>query len=381
MFEQQLEEIGYNVNNRANVQQINREFEYFQSMPLLITALDLTHTNVLILNQTRQLVYANKNLLNLLGIQDIKIALGQRPGELVHCKYSDANINGCGTDTACGSCGVLNLLLKAIVDNIDVSGECAIPLKTNNSTLNLILSLTPYQSQLGTYYFVTLQDMTDTLQKRALERIFFHDILNTSGAIRGILKLLENEVQESILGDVKIVSDAFDSMIDEINFQKVIGDAEHRDIEADKITLFTTELIQNLAKFYQHHNIATNKKILVSNDSLNLAFESDYALLKRVLGNMIKNGLEASSPGQSITLGANRSVNHESVRIWVHNNGAIPESSIPRIFYKNFSSKGKGRGLGTYSIKLIGETYLHGKVGFTTNQLEGTTFYIELPLH
>lgn len=382
MFEKQLNEMGYDVNIRANDQQIKQEFEYFQSMSLLTTALDLTHTNVMILNRTRQLVYANKNLLTLLATDDINNLIGKRPGELVNCKYSDTTKNGCGTDTACLTCGALSLIVQAITENINTSGECSIPLKANdNSTLNLQLSISPYQSESSTFYFVTLQDVTDTLQKRALERIFFHDILNTSGAIRGILQLLESEVQESVVGDVQIVRDAFDSMIDEINFQKVLGEAEHRDIESEKMTLFSLELIQNLAKFYQHHNIASKKKILVSSDSLNLAFESDYALLKRVIGNMIKNALEATATGENITIGTNKSLNQDTVTIWVHNQAAIPEISIPRIFYKNFSSKGKGRGLGTYSIKLIGETYLHGKVGFTTNQLEGTTFYIELPLH
>lgn len=382
MFDTQLKETPYDVKQRVNDQEIYHDYEHFRSMTLLTTALDLTHTNVMILNQTRQLVYANRNLLNLLTIKDIKSALGRRTGELVNCKYSDANVNGCGTDGACVTCGALNLMLQAITDHMDVTGECAIPLNNNeNSTLNLMLSISPYQSDHGSYFFVTLQDMTDTLQKRALERIFFHDLLNTTGAIRGILQMLETEVQDDVVADVQIVRDAFDSMIDEINFQKFIGEAEHRDFEADKMTLFSNELIQNLAKFYQHHNSATDKQILVANDGSNFTFESDYALLKRVMGNMIKNALEASAPGQQITIGAMQNRSDQSIRLWVHNHGAIPASSIPRIFYKNFSSKGKGRGLGTYSIKLIGETYLNGKVGFTTDPLEGTTFYIDLPIH
>jgi sensor histidine kinase regulating citrate/malate metabolism len=50
------------------------------------------------------------------------------------------------------------------------------------------------------------------------------------------------------------------------------------------------------------------------------------------------------------------------------------------MFQRSFSTKGSDRGLGTYSMKLLGERYLHGEVEFTTSQEEGTTFRLILPL-
>ncbi|WP_338098435.1 ATP-binding protein [Methanolapillus ohkumae] len=58
----------------------------------------------------------------------------------------------------------------------------------------------------------------------------------------------------------------------------------------------------------------------------------------------------------------------------------IPEESKPHIFKKRISTKGEMRGLGTYSVRLLGEKYLGGKVGFTSNSCDGTTFFIDLPL-
>jgi sensor histidine kinase regulating citrate/malate metabolism len=58
----------------------------------------------------------------------------------------------------------------------------------------------------------------------------------------------------------------------------------------------------------------------------------------------------------------------------------IPEKVALRIFQRSFSTKAKkGRGIGTYSMKLFGERYLGGKVGFETNEEKGTMFFIELP--
>ena len=40
----------------------------------------------------------------------------------------------------------------------------------------------------------------------------------------------------------------------------------------------------------------------------------------------------------------------------------------------------RGRGIGTYSVKFITETYLSGKASFSSREGEGTTFRIELDL-
>ncbi|MPN46151.1 hypothetical protein SDC9_193734 [bioreactor metagenome] len=57
----------------------------------------------------------------------------------------------------------------------------------------------------------------------------------------------------------------------------------------------------------------------------------------------------------------------------------MPPDSQLQIFNRSFSTKGDGRGLGTYSIRLLGEKYLKGHVGFTSNKNDGTTFFIRLP--
>ncbi len=49
-----------------------------------------------------------------------------------------------------------------------------------------------------------------------------------------------------------------------------------------------------------------------------------------------------------------------------------------QIFQRSFSTKGGGRGIGTYSMKLLTEKYLHGEIHFTSTNPKGTTFYIEI---
>ena len=124
--------------------------------------------------------------------------------------------------------------------------------------------------------------------------------------------------------------------------------------------------------------MALNKEIQFVNDNSEITIHTDPVLLKRILGNMIKNALEAVLAKERVTL--NCVVNQGSVRIVVHNPGSMPAAVRKQIFQRSFSTKGKGRGLGTYSMKLLGEKYLNGKVTFTTSKEKGTSFSLELPL-
>ena len=58
----------------------------------------------------------------------------------------------------------------------------------------------------------------------------------------------------------------------------------------------------------------------------------------------------------------------------------MPREVQLQIFKRSFTTKGLGRGLGTYSVKLLTKKYLKGQVGFTTSPADGTTFHVTLPL-
>ena len=71
------------------------------------------------------------------------------------------------------------------------------------------------------------------------------------------------------------------------------------------------------------------------------------------------------------------------VEFWIHNPGLMSRKVQFQMFQRSFSTKGSGRGLGTYGAKLITEQYLKGGISFTSSAGEGTTFraayLIDLP--
>ncbi|MCP4757778.1 MAG: ATP-binding protein, partial [Proteobacteria bacterium] len=71
----------------------------------------------------------------------------------------------------------------------------------------------------------------------------------------------------------------------------------------------------------------------------------------------------------------------DSVRIAIHNAGAIPEEIRDTFFdkYVTFDKMG-GTGLGTYSAKLMVET-IGGGIGLETSAKDGTTITVTLPIN
>ena len=105
---------------------------------------------------------------------------------------------------------------------------------------------------------------------------------------------------------------------------------------------------------------------------------SGVNIIIRSLGNLIKNALEAIGSGQKVSITAHDY--GENVRFIISNDGVIPKHIQLQIFNRSFSTKAKkGRGIGTYSVKLLIENYLKGKVSFVSNDENQTQFIIEVP--
>jgi len=92
---------------------------------------------------------------------------------------------------------------------------------------------------------------------------------------------------------------------------------------------------------------------------------------------MVINALEATDPGGTIKI--TTIINQKNVQWSVWSQNYIPETIQKRIFQKHFSTKSKkGRGIGTYSMKLFGENLLGGKVSFKSSEKNGTFFTFRL---
>ena len=358
---------------RAPAEEIERQSRLFPDIPLLPQFLDAVPNVVVVLNQQRQIVYANLRLFELLEIssEDRDQVLGRRPGEVLKCAHANESEGGCGTTKFCSTCGAVNAILSAQRMQEDVQ-ECRIVQEQSSDALDFRAWATPLKlgDELFTIYAVL--DISHEKRREFLERIFFHDILNTAGGLKGSAELVQGASVQELDELHDIILRLSDELIDEINAQRVLAAAESQELAVHPVTVKTIELLQEVRDLYSRHEAAAGRQVNIDSEAWNGSLATDRTLLRRVIGNMTKNALEASKPGETITLGCE--VVRDGISFLVHNPGFIPPDVQLQIFQRSFSTKGVGRGLGTYSIKLLTERYLQGNVSFSTSPDEGTTF-------
>ncbi len=360
---------------RDDIENVKKQYKEIINIPFLNTLMNSIAEGFLILNDKRQIIFANNLALNQVGANDIKEILGKRPGEALNCENSKINPAGCGTYEKCEFCGAVNAILSSINDIEDIK-DCNINTIDGNS-MNLKIWTKPFYYNNKLYVFFAMQDISAEKRKMALQRIFFHDIINTVGGISGLIKFINAQPDEA-KDLLQIISRQLDFAIDEIQAQKDLIAAENNELKIRENIISSIDLINSIVETYSNHPVANSKMIYINEDTEDLTIESDYILLRRVLGNMLKNALEASVDGQKVTISCNK-VNETAI-FKVHNETYMPREVQMQIFQRSFSTKGEGRGLGTYSMKLLTTKYLKGKIYFSTSEQDGTTFYLNIPL-
>jgi signal transduction histidine kinase len=364
-------------------------------LPFVRDFLDAVPNMALVLNECRQIVFANRTFRDFVGIKELQELvgcrqgevmdcihakyIGQRPGEAVGCIRADLTEGGCGTTLFCRTCGAVRAILNSQqLKQLDIQ-ECRMLCGENEQPLDLRVWSRPLEVNGENYTVFSVMDISDEKRRKALERIFFHDVLNTAGGVKGLADLLiETGMSEIEIKDVaSMISESADQLIEEISAQRMLSAAESGDLKVRAQPIESLEVLYRVIRQFHSYSMARGKSLVVAESAVHFEFVSDPVLLRRVLINLVKNALVAVGEGAVVTLGS--SVVDDSVCFTVHNESVMSSEIQRQIFARSFSTKGDGRGLGTYSIKLITEKYLHGKVSFVSNEVEGTRFTVRYP--
>jgi K+-sensing histidine kinase KdpD len=358
-----------------------KDYTELKSIACIEELIDALPYIAVILNKNRQIVFSNMSLLQLFGIESMEELLGQRPGEAMNCIHSDRMEAGCGTSENCQVCAAANAILKCQETGKAVTDECRIRINLDGTEDCLDLEVTAAPLHWGENRFIifTAMDISSKKRKEALERIFFHDVMNTAGTLQGVVDLLKHvDDPKKIKKFINLLGDVSRDLNEEIMTQRSLIAAENGELVVKNHEFYLKETLGHIIEEYRRNEVSRQRKIIFEENTYDYAIYTDPVLLKRILGNMIKNALEATPAKGKVTVDCN--ITREAVIIRVHNPGHMPKDIQQQVFQRSFSTKGKGRGLGTYSMKLLGEKYLHGKVSFESTPGSGTVFCLELPL-
>jgi len=350
------------------------------------TILDAFPQPTALLNLKEKVLTVNINFLKLFSYTSSEYLIGKRPEDIFHCIYANDKNNHSQTADQCRKCGENLEVKESKVSCNRFTERCHLTFVDETGHFddfhNMKVNKSPFTIDGKQFYLFSITDISNDVRRRLVERIFFHDVLNTAGNILGILDVLnlvgnDDERSGSLYESLKNTSQ---DLINEIKYQRDLSAAENNELIPVLYPTSSFGILYSSRDEIINSDVAFNRKILIASSSVDEEILTDGVLLRRVLINMIKNALEAAKPGEKIILGC-EPLNGENFRFWVHNDTVIPQEIQSQIFYKSTSTKGIGRGLGIISMRLVGEKYLKGKVSFTSSEEEGTLFMIDLPIN
>ncbi|MGE4489119.1 MAG: sensor histidine kinase, partial [Kiritimatiellales bacterium] len=306
---------------RAPDSEIERQYLKLSELPFVRDFLDAVPNMSVVLNAQRQIVFANRTFAEFLGVGDSWELLGKnqcealnciycdflgkRPGEAAGCIRSQLTDGGCGTTVFCKACGaVISITNSQKLHTLDIQ-ECRMLCGTREedvTALDLRVWSRPIEVNGETFTVFSVLDISNEKRRKVLERIFFHDVLNTAGGVKGLADLLvQTGASETEVRDIaSMLSESADHLIEEINAQRMLSAAESGDLEVAVSDIHSLELFCRILRQFHSGSHALGKTLEVDARAEHVEFRSDPVLLRRVLINMVKNALEAVPEGDVV---------------------------------------------------------------------------------
>jgi len=365
-------------SGRSTQQQLLRDVEVVGRSPVLAALLQSLSGLLAVLNEAREVLSVNSQLLESCGITDAGRVLGLRPGEVLRCVHADKKPDGCGFSNYCPSCGAALAIVASLGLNKPVERVCAVRARRGNSEVDLTFNVRsiPLEIEGGRYLLLFMQDISDQARWTAMERAFFHDISNILTSLGGATELL------AIDNDHQGLAEAANQLLlrlrREIEIQRVLAESNTELYRYNRHPIDLGDFLAEIELLFSNHPAAAGKELELPASAPSTVVLSDYSLLLRILTNMLINAFEASDEGHTVRMWITRDRSGTSFCVW--NERAIPPEIQRRVFQRHFSTKGgAGRGIGTYSMKLLAEEYLQGRIDFESSTDKGTVFRLTIP--
>jgi signal transduction histidine kinase len=209
-----------------------------------------------------------------------------------------------------------------------------------------------------------------------------HELRTPLAGVLGFTKLLltrdfDSETRRHYLGIVDAQARRLSELIDDfLDIRRI----EEGRFERAQELLDMGSLLREEAQLYSGQSPKHRLALTLPEEALPVIGNADR--LRQVIGNLLSNAIKYSPQGGVVELMAE--ANDGAVRIEVRDEGiGIPEPQQPQIFTKFFrgdaaASGIPGTGLGLAVSRDIVEAH-GGRIGFTSAEGEGATFFVELP--
>ncbi len=341
------------------------------------TVLDAVDGFAVILNAQRQILTGNAPFLTAMAQENKDLCRGSRMGEAMACVHMTEGPDGCGTSRACTRCGMLASLISSRGEGVAATGEWLASVRRGGRLEAREFRVRSMPLAIGGHglTLMTFQDTSAEKRRDALERVFIHDLMQSLKGLQSWSEMLQGAGADPLQVAERVIEMA-DHLRSEVESQHRLLQAECGDVVSVVLEATAAQVLDDL-----EHSLgpeAAMRLLRVPSKLEELPLRTDLVALGRVLSNMAHNAFEAMPLGGQACVWFE--LREERPTFVVQNPGCMPPEVADCVFHRSFSTKSdRGRGLGTYGMKVLGETVLGGKVGFTSTWETGTQFFIELP--
>jgi len=192
------------------------------------------------------------------------------------------------------------------------------------------------------------------------------------------------EIKDKQLEYFKIVTENTERMTELVSDLLVVARIEQGSLLFKKTNFSLAKLTEETVAKYKTYAAASNITLRIEAESSPCSVAADYSQIKSVIENLLDNAIRYSGGGREVVI---KIIEKENRCIFeIRDNGVgIPQGDQKHIFLKFFRStnalkhKTEGSGLGLYIAKSIIEKS-NGKIGFSSQEGKGSTFWFTLPV-
>lgn len=361
---------------RAETERLRSQAARLASSAVVAAVFQAAGGAVAILNAHRQVVALNQAALELIG-EGASEALGLRPGEVLGCTRAAEGPDGCGTGAACASCGAALAIVVSEHRERPEERDCTLSVRRSERRVDLDLRVraSPLDLDGERFTLVGVTDVSAERRRQMLERSFAGDVQQQITALRGAAAALADPspAPEALVRVRRLVHQLDRALM----IQRALAAGMGGSLEPQPRTVAIADELAQLAQTVERNPAAKARRLELVQPPPGEMMSVDSAMLQHVLVAMTLNALEATRVNGVVRVAVDVGVALVSFRVW--SAAAIPAVLVHRIFQRYFTTRGPGRGNGTWSMKVVGEEMLRGEVGFRTSETAGTTFWITVP--
>jgi two-component system sporulation sensor kinase A len=202
-----------------------------------------------------------------------------------------------------------------------------------------------------------------------------HEIRNPLTSLKGFVQLLRSGIEDKKHEYLGIMSSELERINCIVNELLMLAKPQRPHLQKADLCV----LVKDVAALLETQAILNDIQITTHCDERVSTITCDENQLKQAFINILKNAIEASPKGGSITVIVKKRGRNQVLIRYIDNGCGIPDDQLTKILEPFFTTKEKGTGLGLMITHKIIEEH-RGRIAIRSKLNRGTTFDVILPM-